>query len=46
MRGLIPQFSAHRMLLEYVSKLYSPDATGAPRATVPATNGAGASASA
>jgi starch phosphorylase len=43
MRGLIPQFSAHRMLLEYVSKLYSPDATGAPRA-VSASSGVAASA--
>ncbi len=28
MRGLIPQFSSHRMLLDYVAKLYTPDASG------------------
>ena len=43
MRGLIPQFSSHRMLLEYVSKLYTPASSGAPRATTPAASPSAAS---
>ena len=34
MRGLIPQFSAHRMLLEYVEKLYNPVASAAAHGAV------------
>ena len=33
MRGLIPKFSAERMLREYVDKLYTPSPTRPARAT-------------
>lgn len=42
MRGLIPRFSAQRMLLEYVTRLYAGDAGGAPRAPASPAEVAGA----
>ncbi|MEO8602808.1 MAG: alpha-glucan family phosphorylase, partial [bacterium] len=38
LRGLTPQFSSHRMLLEYVSKLYTPAASGTLRPSTPPSN--------
>jgi starch phosphorylase len=37
MRGLVPRFSAERMLREYVEKLYPPPASSGVRAAEPAT---------
>jgi starch phosphorylase len=42
MRGLIPRFSAQRMLLEYVTGLYDGGSGGAPRSPTPPVEVAGA----